>query len=197
MNLIIILVFSAAFIFQILLSKTRFSNQKVGFLIFASGFLVVFGFAAYFSYQQYLLWESDAVGKLLLSPYRSFDYFVSYVRFRFFNPYFLSLIFGIAGFIAARTLNKKYNKRFFETVEPHLLLTGMFIQGTPGWFFYFLIVSAVFLVIDSLMTAYFVYLKKSSAPRVSLYYFWLPAAIFTIIISRWLNNLPWWQAFEF
>ncbi len=196
MDLIIIAIFSVAFIFQILFSKTRFSNRKIGFFIFAAVFAAVFGFAIFISYRQYLLWKNDEMGKLFLPPYQNLDYFVYYARYRFFNSYLLSLIFGIGAFIAAKKMNKKYGGRFFEVIEPYLLMAGMSAQGTPGWILYLMVLLPMFLIINFFLST-FHFLSNKEMPRVSLYYFWLPAAIFTILISRWLSVLPLWLTLKF
>lgn len=189
-------ILSTLFLAQLLAPKALARQGLFGFLIFAAAVLVIFGFAFYQSGQQYLLWKNDEMGKLLLPPYQGIDYFIFYSRTRFFNPYLLSLFFGLAFLWAAKILNKKYEERFFWPIEPYLLAAAVFLLGHPAWIFYLIAVLSIFLIINfSLSTFHF--LLNKEMPRISLYYLWLPAAIFTIIISKWITVLPWWQILKF
>lgn len=162
-------------------------------MIFIAAIISIFGNAGYQSWQQYQLWKSDDLGKLFLPPYQDFNYFVFYARTRFFNPYLLSLFFGIGFLWAAKKLNKKYQERFFEPIEPYLLGTAIFLSGHPLWLFYLIILLIISLILSLVSGRW----SMVNGHRLSLYYFWLPVAIFTIIISRWLAVLPWWQTLKF
>src|SRR3989344_1506473 len=107
MNLGILLILSVAFIIQ-LLSKAPARRGLFGILFLCAAILLVFGFAVYESWQQYYIWENNDLSKFFLPPHQDFDYFVFYVRSRFFNPYLLSLFFGFLFLYAAKILNKKY-----------------------------------------------------------------------------------------
>ena len=188
----ILFILSAAFIIQ-LLSKAPARRGLFGILFLCAAILLVFGFAVYESWQQYYIWENNDLSKFFLPPHRNFDYFVFYVRSRFFNPYLLSLFFGFLFLYAAKILNKKYSERFFEPVEPYLLGGLIFLLGHPLWFFYLIIV----LTMNFLLSTFYFLFSKKKDYRFSFYYMWLPSAIFTILISRWLSILPWWQLLKF
>lgn len=181
------------FAIQLIIPKAPARRGLFGVLVFTIATLVIFSFAIYQSWQQYLLWKSNDLGKLFLPPYQSWDYFVFYARSRFFNPYLLSLTIGLVSLIAARYFNKKYQERFFEPIEPYLLATSIFLVGHPLWLFY-LITLSVITVIFSLVNGQW---SMVNGRRLSLYYLWLPAAIFTIIIGKWLSALPWFQMLRF
>lgn len=180
-------VLAILFALQLITPKSR-QAKLGGILVFTASLSVVFGLAFYYSWQQYQIWVSDDLGKLFLPPHQNWDYFVFYARTRFFNPYLLSLFLALGFLGAAKKLNQKYEERFFEPAEPHLLATAVFLVGHPLWLFYLIILLAVSLIL-SLVISYW----SLSQRRLPLYYFWLPAAIFTIMVSRWLSALPWWQ----
>lgn len=197
MNFAAIAIIAIAFVFQAVISKTRFSAQKNGFLIFLASFLLIFGDAFLSSYRQYHLWKGDVLTKGFLPPYQNFNYFIYYARYHFFDSYLLSLSMGILFFVGAEYLNRKYNGRFFETIEPYLLLTALFLSGTPGWLVYLVVFLALFLMLNFSLST-FNFLRKKEMPRISFYYFWLPSALLTILISnRWLADLPQWQILKF
>ena len=181
---------------QLIAVKTHSDIRRNGFfgrLIFLAAAVIVFGYAGYLSWQQYQVWQSTELGKLFLPPHQSFDYFIFYARTRFFNSYLLSLTVGLGGLLVAQFLNKRYQERFFETIEPYLLGTALFLSGHPGWIVYLLIIFTITLVIQIVNAMRY----KLSAIRLSLYYLWLPAALFTIIISMWLPALTWLQVLKF
>ncbi len=187
------------FVLQLFLPKSRFN--RVGFLFLSVALTLIFSFAVYNSWQQYQLWQGDATAKFLLPPYQTFDYFVYYARYHFFNPYLISLMIGILFFFGAKKMNERFAGRFFEPIEPYLLMISLFVSGTPGWFFYL-----IFLLLANLAGNLYLTYKfhKTDKPdradksdRISFYYYWLSVAIFTILISRWLAVLPWWQMLKF
>jgi len=165
-------------------------------LMAALGF--IFGFAIYRSFLQYQFWKSNELTKFFLPPYQNFDYFVFYARTIFFNSYLTSLFIGSLFLWAAKYFNKKYAERFFEPIEPYFLAISIFLIGHPGWLFYLIMLLSVFLAINIFITSYHLFFfKHKEILRISLYYFWLPAAISTILISKWIEALPWWKMLKF
>lgn len=196
MDLALAILFSL-FLIQIILPKAPGKRELLGFWLFLISVIIIFGFAGFYSWQQYFIWKNGEMGKFFLPPYQNFDYFIFYVRSRFFNPYLLSLFFGVLFLWAAKKMNRKYGERFFEPVEPYLLAISIFIVGHPLWVFYLLTLVSSFLIINILITNYYLLITHKETPRVSLYYLWLPSAIFIILISKWLTALPWWQTLKF
>mgnify|MGYP001603187876 CR=1 FL=1 len=200
MNIVAVVFLIAIFLIQVIAEKTHSDLRRNGFfgrVIFLAAAVSLFGYAAYLSWQQYRIWINNDLTKLFLPPYASLDYFIFYVRTRFFNAYLLSLLIGLGFLWGAKKINQKYEERFFEPIEPYLLETSIFIVGHPLWLFYMIILLTLYLFINSLFTIHNSLFKKGETPRISLYYLWLPAAIFTILISRWIEALSWWQVFKF
>jgi hypothetical protein len=197
MYVIALTILAIVFAIQIIMPKARLKNSGLfGILIFIAAIICVFGFASYQSGQQYLLWKNDEMGKLLLPPYQDIDYLIFYARTRFFNPYLLSLFFGIAFLWAAKILNKKYQERFFEPIEPYLLATAIFLVGHPTWLFYLIFLIGLYLFIHFINSLFNWKLEIGNwkfGRRLPLYYLWLSTAILIILISRWVMELPWWQ----
>lgn len=188
-----LIILAIIFAVQLIIPKAPARRGFFGILAFLFAGAVIFGTAVYQSWQQYLAWQSNDLSKLFLPPYQDWDYFVFYARVRFFNPYFLSLGLGLLALTVAKYFNKKYQERFFEPIEPYLLASSIFLVGHPLWLFYLII-----LLITSVLMSYVLCLmSKKKDYRLSFYYLWLPAAIFTILISRWLSMLPWWQTLKF
>ena len=191
-----LIILAITFAIQLLIPKAPARQGLFGILVFSLAIAAIFGTAAYQSWNQYLVWQNNDLGKLFLPPYQSWDYFVFYARTRFFNSYFLSLLIGLVLLWTAKKMNQKYGERFFERVEPYLMATAIFVVGHPAWLFYLMVVLSVFLIINFSFSTFHFWLNKEM-PRISLYYLWLPAAILVIIISGWLSRLPWWQTLKF
>ncbi len=157
--------------------------------IFIFSVVLVFASLSYQSFQQFQAWSGNEISKYLLPPYQSVDYFIFYCFFRFFAPHLISLSAALAFLFAAKFLNKKYQERFFEPEEFWLGALGFFLVGHPGWLFYI-----VFLIIISFLTHFYsLFIISDSARRISLYYWWIPAGIFVILIQDWLTKLPLWS----
>lgn len=195
MSVIAISFLTILFLLQIFLPKARLNNA--GFLFLMTAIILVFGLAGFNSWQQYSAWQVDPAAKFLLPPYQDWNYFVFHARYNFFNPYLISLLMGVIFFLGAKKLNKKYDGRFFEEVEPYLLLISMFLLGTPGWLAYLFVFFAVYFLVNILITFYHLFINKNTGVRIPLFYLWIPVAISTIMISRWLAVLPAWQVLKF
>lgn len=156
--------------------------------IFILSVVLIFILLFYNSFQQYQSWSQNEVSKYLLPPHQSINYFIFYVLTRFFGPYLISLGAGLIFLLLAKILNKKYDERFFYPEEYYLGGISIFLTGHPGWLFY-----AVFLLIAYLLIHFYSLFIIHNPERLSLYYLWIPMAIFVIIISKWLGNLTLWQ----
>lgn len=198
MRIIALIILAFLFGIQLLASKARLN--KIGFFGIASflfSAMSIFLFAGYLSFQQYFFWKNNELGQFLLPPHQNFEYFIFYLRTRFFNPYLFSLAVGIVFLVVAKYFNKKYEERFFEPIEPYLLTTSIFLVGHPTWLVYLILLLIIFLIVNILVANYHLLITHKEMPRISLYYFWFPVAIFTILISRWLSVLPWFQMLRF
>ena len=192
MDITVLVILSIIFGLQLLDAKTPARQGFFGRAIFLSAIIAIFSLSFYLSWQQYQFWKSDHLGKLFLPPYQNFNYFIFYIRTRFFNPYLLSLFFSLLFFWSAKHFNKKYEGRFLEESETYILASAIFLVGHPNWLFYLILLLLVSLLLS---LANFLYFEHGK--RLSLYYLWLPTAIFTILISKWLEMLPWWQTLKF
>lgn len=158
--------------------------------VFYASPILVFSLLLYKALIEYGLWSQSEISKFLLPPYRDINYFVLYAGFRFFAPSVISLILAILFLYSAKALNRKYEERFFYLEEPYLGALAIFLVSHPGWIFYSIFIILIYLLIHiySLLITY--HLLR----RLSLYYLWLPTAIFVIIIDNWwLQSLPFWQ----
>lgn len=161
---------------QIWRPRLLFRLAKRAYVI--SVFFVLF-IAAYYSYQQYRIWEISTVGKLLLPPRQPIGYFLHYAYVHFWMNSLIALAISMLGWLSARLLNRRHQERFFEPVEPWLFGIGLLMTGHPGWI-YNLVALFVFAIISHF--SFLISRKKSS--RISFYWFWLPAAILGILVQE-------------
>ncbi len=163
--------------------------------IFIFAIVAVFSLLIYYSYRQYVAWVSVEPSKFLLPPYQSIDYFIKYVGARLFAPYSISLVAALVFLYVAKTLNKKYEERFFEPEELWLGALALFLTGWPGSLFYLISLIFLYLIIHIFITFYnkLFFRINPREVRVGLRFWWLPLAIFVIIINKWLINLGAWK----
>ena len=167
----------------------RFDLPKLTRAIFIFSIFSIFFLLLYQSYQQYQSWSQNEVSQYLLPPHQSINYFIFYVLARFFAPYLISLAVAILFLFSAKALNKKYQERFFKPEEPYFGALAIFLVSHPGWLFYVVFIISAYLLIHF----YSLLITHYSLQRISLYYLWIPTAIFVIIIQRWLELLPLWS----
>jgi len=168
--------------------------------IFLIVIVLIFILLFYQSWQQYQFWSQNEVSQYLLPPHQSINYFIFYVLARFFAPYLISLAVAVLFLFSAKALNKKYDERFFEPEEPYFGALAIFLSAHPGWIFYSALLIIIYLIthIVALARNYADSNvdrrgKETLSYRLSMYYLWIPAAIFVIIISKWLESLPLWS----
>ena len=178
----------------------RFDLPKLTRAIFIFSIFSIFFLLLYQSYQQYQSWSQNEVSQYLLPPHQSINYFIFYAIARFFAPYLISLAVAVLFLFSAKALNKKYDERFFEPEEPYFGALAIFLSAHPGWIFYSALLIIIYLIthIVALARNYADSNadrrgKETLSYRISMYYLWIPAAIFVIIIQRWLELLPLWS----
>ncbi len=174
--------FLLLFIFQIFWREQLFYKIRI-FLILAIS-MVIF-FAIQISWAQYSLWQSIEPSKFLLPPYASISYFLQYAAWKFWVPYVLSFLIGLIFFLLAKKYNQHYGNQFFYDDELYVIWLSIFLVGHPLWIFYLPIIILVVGLVSGARS--FIWKNNDKLP---LYYFWLPVAIFVIIISKWLSALP-------
>jgi len=150
--------------------------------------LLLAGRSVYLTVMQYRVWESaGGLSRYLLPPYRGIGYFISYSIFHHWGPYLVSGVFAVLFYYGARWYNKKHGERFFEREEPVAGALAFLIVGWPGVVVYVIAFVAVFVLASIIAT-----LIRGKAFRLSPYYFWLPVAIFVILIDALILYQTWW-----
>ncbi len=147
-------------------------------------------FFVYLAYVSILQYKSFSEGPLLsvINIQSGFTWFLSYIRLHYWDEYIFSLIGALLFYLAGKYLNDAKDERFFEKEEIWLGMLGIFIVGYPAWFFYI----ALMLVVPALLSL--VFLKNNE--RLPLYYFWIPTALFVILIVHYLlEGFAWWGKF--
>ena len=166
------LVFLAQFFYRRRLQlATRF--------FFLLGVAVVLGATFYSAFARYQDWHEGTFTQYLLPPYQSADYFLADVGKKFFAAPLIALLAALILPRIAEFLNKKYEERFFYGEEFGLMRLGIFLVGYPGFLFYLVLVLGAGLALSYL----FLLLGKGRAPFL---YFWMPAAVLTIVLINWV-----------
>lgn len=138
--------------------------------------LLILGVQTYWSVEQYKVWKASPFSQFFLPPYQPISYFISYVGVRFLAPWVLAFLAAALFSWVAKYFNRKFEERFFEKEEIELIALGVFLTGYPGFIFYL----ATILVAGALLSTFYSLLSRG---RLPLYYFWMPFAIFAIIIK--------------
>jgi len=185
---IIVVILGASYF---LVGRSFFIRRK--HILLTSIFLIVLAWLVYEAFLVYFAWLTDSQGRYLLPPYREFGYFLQYVGFRIFVPYIVSFLAGIIFFFAAKFLNRKYNERFFEPEEPYFLALSLFLLGHPGWLVYLVAVFVVYFLFHIIYA-----LVANRTDRLPFYHFWLPTALFVILLNEfWFSHTELWSLMSF
>ncbi len=166
-----------------------FNAERWYKFFFIAGILLVFTSIFFQIRQHYRLWLEDDVSKYLLPPYQDIGYFLFYAFTRFLAPYLISLAIALLFLLTAKVINKRYQKRFFYPEEPYVGALAIFLTSHPGWVLYSVIFISAYLAFHLFEAG----IHRHIYRRISTYWLWLPAAIFVIIIQRWLELLPLWN----
>ncbi|MBI4119784.1 MAG: hypothetical protein HY456_02995 [Parcubacteria group bacterium] len=146
--------------------------------LFFLAVVIVFAVQAYWAREQFLAWHNAAPPlNYLVPPYRGIGYFLSYGYTHFFMKYLLSFAASLALLFSSKFLNRKFQYRFFEEEEPYIAASALFLSGHPGW-----LLTIIFVLALSVLLSTFYFLFSSKKERVPLYYLWLPASIFAILL---------------
>ena len=158
---------------------------RASFLIYLFGILTLFGVAIFKVIYQYLLWKNHPVSKFLLPPYQSFDYFFSYSFFHFLKVPLYNFFSSIFLLALLKIFNKIFNKRLFFEEEIFFAGLTMLVVEFPINLF----LLALIIILGILISLVKRILKKESQ-YTSLYYLWIPLAIFAIIFKNLIISLP-------
>ncbi len=149
--------------------------------------VVVFGYEFYLVILQYIYWSGSPFTQVFLSPY----YFLTYVTRMLVGQSVIAFLAAILFWQAAKFLNKRSSERFFEKEELEIFRLAIFLTGYPAFLIYFIVLILAFLIFNLALSIYHIIAEKASLsglPRFPLYFFWLPTAIFAIIIKSWLDS---------
>jgi hypothetical protein len=177
---------------QNVLLLRRAKALKIFRLIFIVSIAVVLFLIAYKIFILYQLWLKNDFYRHLLPPESL--YFYSFSWHNFIKPFFISLLIAFVFILISKFFNRKYNERFFDNEEYYVGALALFLTSYPGCFFYIFFLLIFYLIAH---LVFFFFLRQKQAIRLSLYYFWIPVAIFVIIIKDWLSQTEIWRSLIF
>lgn len=146
------------------------------------GMIVILTLISSLQYETWLLGDAT---QFLLPPHQSSFYFLQYISWRFWAPYFISLFSSFMIGFFAHWYNKRHGNDLLDEEEPLLIALAIFLVGYPGWILYGLVIIALALYILIVRALFRLF------DKFSLYDFWLPIAAFVILIMRWLATTQW------
>ena len=152
------------------------------FQIFYSGYQIK---------NQYLIWQKEEATKFLIPPYQPINYFLFYSFGRIIFPFLISAVIALVFLFLSQHFNRRFEERFFYPEEPYLASTAILIVGHP-----LLIIYLASILITALLGTLITH-HSSLSTRFSLYYLWIPLAIFSIIIGKLavIGNWTWFLEF--
>ena len=150
--------------------------------IFITAVILSFIFSLGMMRSQFLLWQKNSPASYLIPPYQDINYFLDYSFYIFFAKPIIVLLAALIFLGLAKFFNRRFGEGFFEDEEPYFGALGIFLTGYQSFLFYIIMV-----LLSGLIGA------AITRKRFSVYYLWLPLAIFVIMIQKWLQLLPFWQ----
>lgn len=162
--------------------------KKYAKAIFVFSISAVFLIGLYYSFDLYSVWKTNPVTAAMLPPSTAIDYFLFYVFMWAFAPYVVSLAAALVFLSAFKISNKKSGEKYFETEEPWMAGTAIFLCGHPGWIVYMASLIAIYLLIHLFFR---IKNRSKKEDRLPLYHLWIPIAIVTILICEFWLPLVW------
>ncbi len=139
--------------------------------------LVLAGTLLFQTFLQYNAWKVGGLGEFLLPPHNSIGYFLIYVFFRIWAPYFISFLFGLLLVVAMKWGNRKKEGVLFFDDEYTVGFVAMVSVGYPALILFVLIFLFVY-------TSILFFQRKQG--RFSSYFLWLPVALCAILLSEYI-----------
>lgn len=136
------------------------------------------------SYFQYLSFNNK-LGKYLLPPYQSINYFIGYVFYHYFKDLFLRLIIALINLLIIIWLNFLFKQSLFYKKEYKLIFLCSILVAYP---LNTLILPIGFLLILIIHIKNLILNRKSISEKINLKNYWLFIAFFLIIISIKIIN---------
>ncbi len=171
-----IVLISAALLF-VFIAQFLFGGRLSAILRYAFwlAVVIILGGAFYSAFAQYRGWAAGELTQFLLPPHQNINYFLVDVGKKIFAPPFIALLAALIILRLAERLNKRYGERFFYGEEFGLMRLGIFLTGYPGFLFYLILVLAASVFLSWLFTLL-------SYGRAPMRWFWMPAAIVTVVL---------------
>ena len=155
-------------------------NEKVWRKLWWSAVTFFFAYLVFLGVAQYIAWkESGPPLSYFVPPYASITYVIKYSFYHFAFSYVISFIIACGLMLFLRFINTRYNERFLWREEGFMVGIGLLVLGHPLWIVYLLSLSII-----ACIGGLIFFIKKEG--RMSLYHFWIPLSLLTILISRWL-----------
>lgn len=184
-----------AFMEGALIFKRSFLKKSAK-AIFVFSIAAVFLVSLYYSFDLYSVWKTNPVTAAMLPPSTHINYFLFYVFMWAFAPYVVSLVAALVFLSAFKISNKKSGEKYFETEEPWMAGTAIFLCGHPGWLVYMVSLIVIYLLMHLFFRAKNQSRKRGSlSDRLPLYRLWIPIAIIAILACElWLPSVwPFWS----
>ena len=129
------------------------------------------------------LWSQQGFTQQLLPPYSSISYVLKYSWQHYWFESIVTIITAAIVFFGIYFLNKKFEKNLFYNEEKYLAALGILSVGWPNCLIFLCLV--LFLGV-ALHLISFIFNKRRN--RLSLFYFWIPCALLTLLLSDIINK---------
>jgi hypothetical protein len=190
-----LVILGVIFVLQMTEKQKEGKTLKSAKILSGAAIVMVIGFLVYYSYMQMAAWRGSGVMKVFFEaePEKGADYAFGYILVRYWAQYITSFIVGGIFFLGAWQYNRKHSGQFFYKEEPYIIGLSVFLLGHPLWVFY--IPAALVFYLGFSIFSHLVYIKKrnraeeGAPPRTSFYYGWIPAALFTMMLKRFLLEI--------
>ena len=124
----------------------------------------------------YLDWLSHPFTANFLPPYSEINYFLSFIYYKFYLPYFVSFVFALIFYIFSRTSNNYFANLFYREEYCYMFIS-LFLVPFPLILYYLILLIASLILIQ--LYNLVIYRKNE---KVSFYYLWFPIAVCVILM---------------
>ena len=139
--------------------------------------------SVFFTVLNWWLWSQQGFTQQLLPPYSPINYVLKYSWQHYWFESIVTIVTAIIVFFGIYLLNKKFEKNLFYNEEKYLAALGILATGWPNCLIFLSLVLFLGVVLHLIS-----FLFNKGRNRLPLFYFWIPCALLTLLLSDIINK---------
>ena len=176
------LIFLAGFLLCWILKKKLLKEKFLKLILYIFSGVVIFQ-SVFFTILNWWLWSQQGLTQRFLPPHSPISYILKYSWQHYWFESIVTIITAMIVFLGIYFLNKKFEKNLFYNEEKYLAALGILSVGWPNCLIFLCLVLFLGVVLHLIS-----FLFNKGRNRLPLFYFWIPCALLTLLLSDIINK---------